>query len=272
MEKIMPEGPECRRIGENLAKFCSNKMLTSIEILSGRYTKNLPTGFELLANQLPIGVVGIGVHGKFIYWILREEFSIWNTLGMSGSWRKEPSKHARVKINFSDGNCIYFTDQRNFGTLKFVKGKHHLIEKLKSLGPDMLADDVSGELFIQRLRKKNNHNICKALMDQSIIAGVGNYLKADSLWLSGLSPHRTVGDISDDELLKLNHSIKQVIRESYKSGGATIQTYQNINGEIGQYSSRFLVYNRKEDPDGNIVTKEMTPDGRRTFWSPAVQK
>jgi formamidopyrimidine-DNA glycosylase len=237
MEKIMPEGPECRRIGENLAKFCSNKMLTSIEILSGRYTKNLPTGFELLANQLPIGVVGIGVHGKFIYWILREEFSIWNTLGMSGSWRTEPSKHARVKINFSDGNCIYFTDQRNFGTLKFVKGKHHLIEKLKSLGPDMLADDVSGELFIQRLRKKNNHNICKA-----------------------------------DELLKLNHSIKQVIRESYKSGGATIQTYQNINGEIGQYSSRFLVYNRKEDPDGNIVTKEMTPDGRRTFWSPAVQK
>ena len=268
----MPEGPECRRIAESVAKFCSNKTLSGIEIMSGRYIKGLPSGLELAQQSFPLGVVGVGVHGKFIYWILRDEYSIWNTLGMSGSWRTELTDHARVKFVFSNGDHLYFTDQRNFGTLKFVKGKHQLIEKLKSLGPDMLAEDVSDELFISRLRKKNKHNVCKVLMDQSIIAGVGNYLKSDSLWLARINPHRLIENISDNELCKLNNSIKQVIKESYKAGGATIKTYQNINGEIGQYSSRFLVYNRKTDPDGNKIIREMNPDGRKTHWSPEIQK
>ena len=267
----MPEGPECRRIAENLAKFVSSKKITGVEILSGRYTKKIPSGFEAFSSNSPISAVGVGVHGKFIYWILEKEFSIWNTLGMTGSWSTEEHPHNRVRFSFSDGDYLYFRDQRNFVTLKFVRGKHQLIEKLESLGPDMLSQKVSTQDFISRVRKKNKHNVCKVLMDQSVICGIGNYVKADSLWLARINPHSNISDLSDLQLEKLKVAIQQVLRESYESGGATIRTYQNLNGEKGEYASKFLVYNRKVDSEGNKVIREQTPDGRTTHWSPNYQ-
>jgi len=267
----LPEGPECRRITERLAQYVSGRHLQSVSFLGGRYIKKLPTGFDKFATNFPIEVVGVGVHGKFIYWIMKKDFSVWNTLGMSGFWSKERQPHSRVQFNFDDSSTAFFNDQRNFGTLKFVWGKQPLIEKLTSLGPDMLADDVADEMFIQQLRKKNSHNICKALMNQAVICGVGNYIKADSLWLAKINPHRDVQEISDEELRNLNRCVKQIIRESYNSGGATIRTYKNFDGQNGEYASKFLVYNRKIDPEGNKITKELTPDGRQTHWSPAIQ-
>lgn len=267
----MPEGPECRRLAESVAKYVSNKKLIEVEILSGRYTKKLPSGIDSFNENFPIKVAGVGVHGKFIYWILDKEFSIWNTLGMTGSWGATERKHSRLKFKFEDGTHIFFNDQRNFGTLKFVRGKHQLIEKLQSLGPDMLSEDVSSEKFISRLRKKNNQNICKVLMDQSIVCGIGNYIKADSLWLSKINPHLLVKEMSDQKLIVLNESIKKVIRESYESGGATIRSYKNFSSEPGEYAERFLVYNRKTDSEGNQVVREKTPDGRTTHWSPVYQ-
>lgn len=266
----MPEGPECKRIAESLAKFVSNKKITSIDILSGRYTKKNPSGYSII-EDLPISVAGVGVHGKFIYWILDKEYSVWNTLGMTGSWTTAEDKHNRVKFNFSDGYHVYFKDQRNFGTLKFVRGKHQLIDKLKSLGPDMLSEDVSSEKFISKLRKKNKQNICKVLMDQSVVCGIGNYVKADSLWLSKINPFSLVSDLSDEELIKLSESIKKVLKESYSSGGATIRTYENFDGKKGDYSSKFIVYNRKHDEENNEVSRDKTPDGRTTHWSPKRQ-
>ena len=206
--------------------------------------------------------VGVGVHGKFIYWILEKEFSIWNTLGMTGSWSTEEHAHNRLKFVFSGGDILYFRDQRNFGTLKFVRGKHQLIEKLQSLGPDMLSGEVSTEEFIEILRRKNKLNICKVLMNQSVICGIGNYVKADSLWLAGINPHSTISNLSDAELEKLKEAIQKVLRESYSSGGATIRTYQNLSGEKGGYSEKFLVYNRKIDAAGNPVVRE-TDAGRQ---------
>lgn len=267
----MPEGPECRKYGQDLARRISGKTLKSIEIVSGRYLKKEPTGLEAFRNHLPMKIVGAGTHGKFIYWILGEELSIWSTLGMTGSWSSEKTKHTRLCFILNDGP-VYYNDQRNFGTLKFVRGKFQLIEKLKSMGPDMLAEDVSDEDFMSAIQKKPNWEITKALMDQSIIAGVGNYIKSDSLWLAGISPKRTVGSLTEQELCALNRSIKHIMRESFQSGGATIRTYKSFNGEEGDYNRRFLVYNQTEDPDGNTVIKENTQDGRSTYWSPSTQK
>jgi len=267
----MPEGPECRRIAEGLAKVISGKLLVGVTVLSGRYTKAEISGFSKFVDNLPLGIAGAGVHGKFIYLICEKEFSVWNTLGMSGSWKTEKGKHSRVQFNMSDGSSVYFDDMRNFGTLKMVAGKHQLIEKLQSLGPDMLNDDVTQELFVATLRKKDEVNICKVLMDQSVIAGVGNYLKSDALWASKIYPFASVKDLSDVELVELCENIKEIINEAYNSGGATIKTFSGIEHEKGNYSSKFLVYNRKEDSLGNPVIKSMTPDGRNTHWSETVQ-
>jgi len=267
----MPEGPECRKIAEGLTELVSRKQLVGIEILSGRYEKKPIGGLTEVIEQLPLGIAGAGVHGKFIYLIMENGYSLWNTLGMSGGWSAQKDNHARVKLKLNDGSAAYFVDQRNFGTLKFVAGKERLIEKLQSLGPDMLADDVTPTCFIKQLRKKNKQNICKVVMDQSVIAGVGNYLKADSLWAAEISPFATVSALSDWELTQLCEKIKTLIRTSYEKGGATIHAYKDVLGEKGEYTSKFLVYNRQSDALGYEVVRDMTPDGRKTHWSPTIQ-
>ena len=268
----MPEGPEVRRYGIDLAAASSQKILESISVLSGRYAKKCIPGMSELNSRLPVKVTGVGVHGKFLYWILKNDFYIWNTLGMTGHWSAEKRKHSRVEFRFADDSCVYYNDQRNFGTLKFVRGRHSLLKKLESLGPDMLASDIHDRVFVERIRSKPKWTIVKALMNQSIVAGVGNYVKADSLWLARISPNRIVSTLTEDELSRLNSSIKSVLRESFRSGGATIRTYENFDGSLGEYSSRFLVYNQKKDPDGNNVIREKTEDGRTTHWVPILQK
>ena len=268
----MPEGPEVKRIGVGLAKAISGKTLVEATIISGRYTKKPPSGWADLQKSLPLRVIGAGVHGKFIYWLCNNETFIYSTLGMTGSWNNKAMKNARVCFKFTDGSEVFYNDQRNFGTIKVVFGKQNLISKLESMGPDMLAEDVTDEKFISALRKKSNWGITKAIMDQSVICGVGNYLKADSLWLAKINPHRLVSDCTDGELAILNRSIKKVIRESYDSGGATIKTYSDFDGNQGDYGRKFLVYSQDADPEGNKVKREETADGRTTHWVPEVQK
>ena len=100
-------------------------------------------------------------------------------------------------------------------------------------------------------------------MNQTVIAGIGNYIKSDSLYLARISPHRTVFDLSDGELAILNRSIKQVMKESYQQGGRYVSSGKTYS---------FLVYNQTHDIDGNKVVKEETADKRATFWVPEVQK
>jgi len=267
----MPEGPEVKRIGLSLAKRLTAKKIKNIEIMSGRYAKKEPSGIKEISNHFPLSIVGCGVHGKFIYFICNNEWSIWNTLGMTGYWSPEKQKHSRLKFVLNDGE-IYFNDMRNFGTIKFVRGKFNLIQKLESLGVDMLSNPPTDEVFITKLRKKPNWSLAKVLMDQSIISGVGNYIKADALWLSKLSPKRKVSDCTSSQLAFLNTNIQSVMRSSYESGGATIQSYKNFNGDIGGYTEKMLVYGRKTDLHGNEVIKEQTDDGRTTHWVPSIQK
>ena len=268
----MPEGPECRRYAMFLGESIGGEVLQEVEIVSGRYSKKELPGLEEFRSRLPLKVQGVGVHGKFIYFIFQDKSSMWSTLGMTGAWQKEPTQHTRVALRFANGKQAYFNDMRNFGTIKFSSDPKQLASKLASFGPDMLAEDVNNDLFITSIRKKDDVNITKALMDQSVVAGVGNYVKAEALYLARISPFKKVSDLSDANLKILNKSIKSVMRESFQTGGATINSYRDFYGEIGNYSSRFLVYNQKNDPDGNIVKKDKTPDGRTTHWVPEIQE
>ncbi len=197
---------------------------------------------------------------------------IYNTLGMTGSWSTTETKHSRVAFEMSGGVRVFFNDQRNFGTLKMVPGRQELVKKLKSLGPDMLSEPVSDARFSEALMRKPDWTLAEAVMDQSIIAGVGNYVKAESLYRAQLSPHRTVSSLSPTDMSLLRQSIQQVLQEAYTRGGASIQTYRDFDGNEGEYSQRFLVYNQSQDPNGNAVVREQTADGRTTHWVPAVQK
>ena len=267
----MPEGPECRKYALFLGDYVGGSVLEEVVIISGRYTKKELPGFEDFRKKLPLQIQGVGVHGKFIYFIFQDKSSLWSTLGMTGAWQNSPSDHARISLRFANGKVAYFNDMRNFGTIRFSSDSKQLAVKLASFGPDMLADDVSNDIFLSSLRKKNDLNITKALLDQSVVAGIGNYIKAESLYLARISPFKKVRELSDTNLKILNKSIKSVMRESFQTGGITINSYKDFYGEIGDYNSRFLVYNQDRDPDGNSVVKEKTPDGRTTHWVPEIQ-
>lgn len=249
--------------------------LTKIDIHSGRYTKKLPDGYSTF--PLPLKVSALTCKGKFIYFKFGDQWSIWNTLGMTGSWGKKfpmPDKveFLRMSFHFADIDPIYFSDMRNFGTMKFCSSFTELQEKLDSLGPDILKEDMSNALFRTKLKNRAHKTLPEILMDQGVISGIGNYIKAESLYLAKVSPHRKAGSLTDEEIVQLNKAIHLVIRESYKTGGSTFRTYSDFNGDVGTFTDRFMVYGRKEDPLGNPVVKEETLDKRTTHWVPKVQK
>jgi formamidopyrimidine-DNA glycosylase len=268
----MPEGAECKLAAEGLARALTDRTIVDVQILSGRYARKPFEGHAQLVSELPKRVVGAGCHGKFIYILLDGgDSSIWSTLGMTGHWSRSASNHARVRLGLDDGTDVYYNDTRNFGTLKWSQGRRRLAAKLKTLGPDMLGEDVSHERFQAAMLRKPKWTLAQALMDQSVVAGVGNYVKADSLWLARLSPHRKVDSLSLEEFEALNESIKRVLRASYESQGATIKSYKGFDDESGGYGNELLCYGRKTDEDGEEIIKEETLDGRTTWWVPARQ-
>lgn len=271
----MPEGPEVKRISVQLNGLLAGKTILNLEFLSGRYiTHGSPEGTDTFNSLQNKKIKSIICKGKFIWFEFENypETSLWNTLGMTGSWTRESGQHARAKITFTDGSCIFFSDIRNFGTINFSFSKDELIKKLNSLGPDMLSSPPTKEEFIKIIKRQKDKTLPEFLMNQKMISGVGNYVKAEALYLAGLSPLRTCSSLSEKEITSLQDSIDKVLTTSYNSGGSTIKTYRDVYGNVGTFKSRFLVYGNAADPQGNKVQKLETKDGRTTFWVPAIQK
>lgn len=264
----MPEGPEVANFVKSLNNFVGQSTsILGVTPVSGRYIKKPIEGLSQINTRFPLLISKIGCKGKLIYFEFdSHDVTLINTLGMSGSW-SDHQRNARVVLHTSGGD-LYFNDPRNFGTLKFTN-RQGLKKKLETLGPDMLNENVTASQFIERLRKFPKLTLCEALMNQSVVSGVGNYLKADSLWLAKLSPHRIVSQCTDEKLIALCESVKSTIRTAYENGGSTILTYKGFDGEEG--SHQMIVYGRKTDPDGNMVIAQETKDGRTTWWSPRVQ-
>lgn len=273
----MPEGPEVRKTTDFLTNFIG-KQFSRFAIISGRYTKTddgIPNTSDVAI--LPAKIESVNCKGKFIYFTLSYEknnknYYLFNTLGMTGMWSLEKTKHSRFVIFFDDETELYYNDVRNFGTLKFIKEKSELDKKLKSLGPDVLQADIDATGFRNRFLNKPNKTIAECLMDQSVVSGIGNYLKSEILYASKISPYRQIKDISLDEWHALYYNSVTIPATSYKLGGATIKDYRQPNGRKGSFSRRFAVYNCKTDPKNNIILKETTKDNRATYWVPEIQK
>ena len=287
----MPEGPECTRTCRQLDRATHGKSLVNINFISGRYVKNLPTGFAdfyiaLEENHLP--VKGVFNKGKFIWWEFGDMFPIcymYTTLGMTGNFKLKPSKYTRFALYFDDDSSIYYNDMRNFGTTKFVHKESDLQAKLRSIGPDMLNNPCTLDEFNTRARSNPTYSVVKWLMDQKKISGVGNIYKSESLFLAGIAPHRTMGSLGGEELEKLYYAVCKVLSASYETGGATIRNYSDLYNNHGKYTrfasnpteiveargGHVMVYNQKQDIYGNSVERIKLDDGRTTFWSPAVQ-
>jgi formamidopyrimidine-DNA glycosylase len=275
----MPEGPEVRTIVDGLEKELHGAILKNIIFeSSGKYRDKVPERFRQFEEQLPVKIENVKCKGKFIYFEFYSSkelihFYMGNSLGMTGVWKKKDGKEKHLCMTLDTNKGIFeFVDQRHFGCIHFFLDHPSLEKKLNTIGPDFLNSHISEKSFIEIYRKKEKKNIVLALMDQSLVSGIGNYIKSEVLYRARISPHRTIGDLDNEELSKLYRAIGKVMDSSYKHDGMSQENYVTLEGEKGEYVNYLQVYRKKKDPKGNTVVQEKTKDKRTTFWVPVLQK
>lgn len=268
----MPEGPEVKSMINQLDNIIRNQSLLHIEINSGRYSKKAPDNFSDFCQNLPCKVNSVNCKGKFIWIEMNNGWNIWNTLGMTGGWKKTKHKHSHFTFGFEKGD-IYYEDMRNFGTFKFNKDHTELQKKLKSLGTDIFEKEFTLEYVKKIFNTKKYHHktVVDILMNQKLFCGVGNYLKAEILYACKISPHRKVEDLNENDMRNIYKFTKEISKNSFDNGGASVRDYSNLDDKDGQYTSMLKVYGQKKDPLGKIVKREQTSDKRTTHWVPEIQ-
>jgi formamidopyrimidine-DNA glycosylase len=299
----MPEIIEVKNYADFISKKIKNKQLLNIKIINGRYKNHKP--FELynkIKRNLPLLVLNVNTKGKFMYIKFEKNFYIGITLGLSGGWfyKKNNSnklihgihpemfskekveiyinnaiKHINVEFQFEFGT-LYFYDQLSFGTIK-IFNEEELNIKLNKIGLDIMDVNTTLEMFINKIMQKKNLKklIGNILLNQKLISGVGNYLRADSLWLSKISPFRKIKDLTNDDLSKLYYNLRLLTWTIYnKEKAIKLNIIKKIDKIPINYKTSFLVYGKDFDIYNNKITKEQLYEGsqiRYIYWSKKYQ-
>jgi formamidopyrimidine-DNA glycosylase len=198
-------------------------------------------------------------------------------------WFERAINHLNVEFVMDNELKVYFYDQLSFGTLKVIVYKNGLDKKLKELGPDIMDLETTFDVFKSQITKKNSkskENIGKmignVIVNQKVISGVGNYLRADALWMSKISPFRLVEDITDKELELLYKSIRALMWGDYDYDFALKKGFINKGFKIPHDCGReFFIYRQDTDLDGNKVSKKELFEGsqkRFIYWVDSIQK
>ena len=183
-------------------------------------------------------------------------------------------KHDHVVFENEEGVRIVFTDHRRFGLMLLEKTdaveQHSLFD---GMGPEPLGDDFTPTVLSAALKGKKTP-IKSALLDQCVVAGLGNIYVCEALFRSGISPKRLARTVAGPRCEKLVPAIKKVLGEAIKAGGSTLRDYKKADGELGYFQHHFAVYDREGEPcpgcKGTI--KRIVQAGRSTFYCPSCQK
>jgi len=186
-----------------------------------------------------------------------------------------PDKSTRVTLEFTDGSRLFFNDQRKFGWVRLLPtAEVPMLDFFKKVGPEPLAADFTWQDMKQRLLKRKNTNIKAALLDQSVIAGVGNIYADESLWGAKIHPSMLVRGISDPKFKLLHKSLRDILELSISKGGSTDQHYVDAEGKRGKYLTFANVFRREGQPCprcGTTIVKTRVA-GRGTHLCPKCQR
>lgn len=187
-----------------------------------------------------------------------------------------PDKSTRVTLQFTDKSHLYFNDQRKFGWMRLLPTVEvPNIDFMKKVGPEPLGDDFTPKIFIERIRRRANTTIKAALLDQTVLAGIGNIYADESLWGAKIHPATRVKDVNDMLLKTLHKEIQFVLNLAIEKGGSTDRNYVNAEGKKGSYIDFARVF-RQEGKDcprhpGTAIIKTKVA-GRGTHTCPICQK
>jgi formamidopyrimidine-DNA glycosylase len=216
-----------------------------------------------LPNFLPSKVGWLGVHLRMtgqLLWVNRDE---------------PLPKHARVRLFLQGNQELRFVDQRTFGQMWYVPPEtevSNIVTGLKVLGPEPFSADFSIEYFAKKLHRRARP-IKTALLDQSLVAGLGNIYADEALFVSGILPTTLCGDLTANQIDRLHTAIIQVLEKAIDSGGTTFSNFLNVQGVNGNYGGVAWVYNRKGQPCRTCSTaiERIKLAGRSTHFCPVCQ-
>ena len=268
----MPELPEVETTVRGLEKILLGRRITSVEARREDLRRAFPAdlGQRLTGSK----VNGLGRRGKYgLIHTDRGDTLVFH-LGMSGKWRVDPNQphpHDHLLIETDKGRLLALNDPRRFGSVDLVPTKDvQCWGPIGELGPEPTELDPAG---LHRQLRGRTAPIKSLLLDQRIVAGLGNIYACEALHRAGIDPRRAGGRISRDRLGLLVESIRAVIDEAVEAGGSTLRDYARPDGELGYFSARFSVYDREGKPcPGGGTVRRIVQGGRSTFYCPNCQR
>ena len=287
----MPELPEVETVRSGLAKLLPGKVIKTVSF-------DWPKGFPNAKTDVDAFMVGAAVttvrrRAKVLLIDLSTDYTLVCHLKMTGQYVYRgdevfgaghpndsligdlPDKSTRIIIMFADNTQLYFNDQRKFGWMRLMPTLQvPELDFFKKVGPEPLADNFTDKMFIQRLQRRKNTSIKAALLDQTVIAGVGNIYADESLWGAKIYPATKVIDVPSAKLKLLYTELRYVLNLAIQKGGSTNKNYVNAEGKRGSYMDFARVFRREHLPCprcGTDIEKSRVA-GRGTHTCPQCQK
>lgn len=282
----MPELPEVETVRRGLLPVLEGAVIAQAEVNRPDLRWPLP---ERMADRLTgRRVTALRRRSKYILADLDSGETLLVHLGMSGRMlisgaqigsyyhdHPAPQKHDHVVLHMESGARITFNDARRFGAMDLMptgRAADHML--LKGLGPEPFGNDFNEPYLTARLQGRKTP-IKAALLDQRIVAGLGNIYVAETLYRARISPLRLAGDLSQPQVGALVPIIRDVLAEAIEAGGSSLRDFRQASGELGYFSKHFRVYDREGDPcetpgcTGTIT--RTVQSGRSSFWCPKCQ-
>ncbi len=289
----MPELPEVETVRAGLAQFLVGQKIVSAETT---WPKSFPNDPKLVRDKVvEATVLSVDRRGKAIIIPLSSGYSLLIHLKMTGQlvYRPKhgkgfggghptdslistlPDTSTRVIIELASGT-LFFNDQRKFGWVRLEKtnGLYERNEFLRKLGPEPLSDTYTFAQFKTAVQKRKNTSIKAAILDQTVVAGVGNIYADEGLFAACIHPATKVADVSTVKLHRLFDALREVMTLSIRLGGSSDKNYVDAEGKKGSYLKFAKVFRRegKECPVCGGVIKKTRVAGRGTHFCPRCQK
>jgi formamidopyrimidine-DNA glycosylase len=293
----MPELPEVETVRRGLQPAMEGSKIIKAE--ARRKDLRFPFQKDFVARLEGQTVTGLGRRAKYLLADLASGDVLLMHLGMSGSFRlitddkeKAPAKfhhprsgdraHDHVVFHMSSGAAVVFNDPRRFGYMKIIaRSKLEDEPLLKGLGPEPLGNEFDAAMLAQSCANKKT-SLKAALLDQRVVAGLGNIYVCEALFRSHLSPRRLAATLATkkaeptDHAKRLVTAIHGVLNQAIRAGGSSLRDHRQTSGELGYFQHSFQVYDREGQKCqtagcGGIV-RRFTQNGRSTFWCPKCQK
>lgn len=287
----MPELPEVETVRGGLERLIINKVIKKVVHDTD---KSFPNASHDVKQFLIGGTItAVRRRAKVLLIDLSSDYSLVIHLKMTGQMvfvGKErfgaghpsdsligelPDTSTRVTFDFGDGSKLFFNDQRKFGWIRLIPTVEiPNIDFMKKVGPEPLEADFTWQEFADRFKRRSKTNIKAALLDQTVIAGVGNIYADESLWGAKIHPKRLVGSLSDSEFKVLFTELREVMNLAIEKGGSSNHTYINAEGKRGSYMDFARVFRREgqtcpRHPD--VLVEKFRVAGRGTHICPVCQ-